>query len=255
MAARSGAALLCVPLVNMRQKIGVLFLEKEAPGDLRQSDLVTAEILAAQAAATLSNAREYNERLAALQNQMHPHFLFNALSGIAELTATEPPRAEQAIVRLATLYRNILTTSQRRAIPLVQELELVESYLSLEKLRFGERLSYRIDVPDPMPSVLIPPLILQPLVENSVNHGIALRPEGGAVNIVVSVVNERVHVRVSDNGAGWKPGSGQGTGFGLSAIRRRLELFFGSYVELAIHTAPGVTVDLFFPARFEEHGA
>jgi LytS/YehU family sensor histidine kinase len=207
-------------------------------------------ILAAQAAATLNSAREYNERLAVLQNQMHPHFLFNALSGIAEMTVADPSRAERAILGLAALYRSILVSSRQATISLQQELDLVESYLELEKLRFGSRLSYRFEVRGQAAAALIPPLIVQPLVENSVNHGIAIKPEGGLVSVEATLNAGRVHVRVSDDGAGWQAGgSRRGAGLGLESIRRRLRLFYGSEAELNVTRSAGVTVDMFFPVR------
>jgi predicted ATPase len=244
-------ALLCIPLVNMRQPLGVLFLEREGDGGVFTSrDLSTAEILASQAAATLTNVREYSERLAALQNQMHPHFLFNALSGIAELASTDPPRTERAILDLAALYRNILVTSRQPAVTLRQELDLAASYLALEKIRFASRLSFNFEVRGDPSAVLIPPLIVQPVVENSVNHGIALKPGGGLVSVETTVTEKRVHIRVADNGAGWnEKGGGRGAGLGLRAVRRRLELFFGSDAELTVSAAAGVAVDIFFPAR------
>ena len=251
MARHPQAALVCVPLMHMRQGLGVLFLENDRAGQtFSHPDLVTAEILAAQAAVTLSSAREYNERLAALQNQMHPHLLFNALSGIAELTIADPPRAERAIVGLAGLYRNVLISSRQPAISLKDELDLARSYLTVEKLRFGERLSYQFEVSGDVSGALIPPLIVQPLLENAVNHGIALAPNGGVVSVDVTVGDRRVHIRVSDTGAGWTAGgSGRGAGTGLLAIRRRLQLFFGNEAELSVSNTSGVTVDMFFPVR------
>jgi predicted ATPase/signal transduction histidine kinase len=249
MKTHAGATLLCVPLVNMQQRLGVLFVEKQGPGRLRGTDQVTAEILAAQAAATLSNAREYAERLTALQNQIHPHFLFNALSGIAELTAQDPAAAERSLVGLAALYRNVLDSSRSRAIPLARELELIQLYLALEKLRFGQRLDYRLDVSGDARAVVIPPLVLQPIVENSVKHGITPKPGGGTVTVTASIGDSRVHIRVSDDGVGWGHGGEAGAGVGLSSVRRRLQLFFGSNFELDIRDKDGVTIDLFFPAR------
>ena len=255
MKVHGGRTLLCVPLMHMRKKLGVVFIEKEGATPLRQSDLVTAEILAGQAAATLSSAREQSARVTALQNQMHPHFLFNALNGIAELTAADPMRAESAVLGLAALYRSILDTSNRRAISLAREFEIIESYLALEKLRFGSRLDYRFDVQGDITRPLLPPLVLQPLVENSVNHGIARKVAGGTVTITALVNAERVHVRISDDGAGWElGGSGLGAGTGLKSTRRRLELFFGGEYELTIGSKDGVSLDLFFPVRIDEQG-
>jgi predicted ATPase/GAF domain-containing protein len=244
-------ALLCVPLVNMGQRLGVLFLERDGDGVFAARDLSAAEILASQAAASLTNVREYSERLAALQNQMHPHFLFNALSGIAELSVADPPRAERAILDLSALYRNILVTSRQPAVTLKQELDLAASYLALEKIRFGPRLSFSFEVRGDTAGVLIPPLIVQPIVENSVNHGIALKPGGGLVGVEVTVTDKRVHIRVADTGAGWNAapsGTGRGAGLGLPAVRRRLELFFGAEAEVTVSTSAGVAVDIFFPA-------
>ena len=253
-ASHPGVALMCVPLMHMRQSLGVLFLEKPGRGvGFSQADLVTAEVLAAQAAATLSNQREYNERLAALQNQMHPHFLFNALNGIAELTCADPPRAERALLNLSALYRNILVSSRQSQITLKQELDLIASYLDLEKLRFGSRLSYQFEVKGDPATTLVPPLVVQPLVENSVNHGIALKPEGGLITVAATVTERRVHVRVSDTGAGMSVGgSGRGAGLGLQSIRRRLQLAFGNEAEVSVSSGSGVIVDLFFPTRAAE---
>ena len=98
--------------------------------------------------------------------------------------------------------------------------------------------------------MLIPPLIVQPVVDASVNHGIALKPGGGLVSVETTVTDKRVHIRVADNGAGWnEKGGGRGAGLGLRAVRRRLELFFGSDAELTVSAAAGVAVDIFFPAR------
>jgi predicted ATPase len=251
MARHPRAAMLTVPLTHMRQSLGVLFLEREGSGvGFSQVDIDTAEILSAQAAATLINQREHSERLAALQDRTHPHFLFNVLTGIAELTVQHPQRAESALLSLSALYRNILGSSTRAQVTLKEELELAESYLNLEKLRFGDRLIHRFDVRGDLSSALVPPLVIQPLLENSVNHGIALRPEGGLVSVEATVSEHRVHVRVSDSGVGWAAGgSGRGSGQGLKSIRKRLQLFFGNDAELLVSTDSGVTVDLFFPRR------
>jgi len=243
-------ALLCVPLLNMRQPLGVLFLEREGDGGVFAArDLAIAEILASQAAVTLTSVREHSERLAAMQNQMHPHFLFNALSGIAELMEPDSP-AQIATYKLSLHYRTILDTSPKPAVTLRQELDLAESYLALEKIRFGARLSFNFEVRGDPSAVLIPPLIVQPIVENSVNHGIALKLGGGLVSIETTVTDKRVHIRVADNGVGWNEnGPRRGAGLGLRAVRRRLELFFGKDAELTVSAAAGVAVDIFFPAR------
>ena len=118
--------------------------------------------------------------LRALRAQIHPHFLFNSLNSINALIAARPEEARRLCVRLGDFLRRSLTFGSREAIPLAEELDLAEQLLSIEKVRFGERLSHAIVADEAARACTVPPLLLQPLVENAVTHGIAQLLEGGA---------------------------------------------------------------------------
>ena len=141
-------------------------------------------------------------QLKALQAQINPHFLFNAFNALAELAHEDPDRAEELIGDLAHLLRYSLRSSAVDTVPLAQELEAVERYLRVERARLGRRLQVEQKVDPGATQVLIPGLILQPLVENAVQHAIASRPEGGLVSIRVKNENEMVRITVEDDGHG-----------------------------------------------------
>jgi signal transduction histidine kinase len=195
--------------------------------------------------------------LRALRAQLNPHFLFNALNTIAYLMGTAPSRAQETIYRLTELLRAVLRRSEGTLVTLAQEIEIVEAYLAIEKARFEDRLSCQIEVPDELRPLAVPPLILQPLVENAVRHGIAPLAQGGRITITAdrqrgpdaSVDMLRLVVRdtgigFSDAGPPWRHG-----GIGLSGIQRRLERQFGSMARLDVRGEPGVgtTVEIRLP--------
>ncbi len=249
-ASRPGYSFACVPLVWLKRCIGVAFLENEiTTRAFSARHIAAAELLSAQAAATLRSAWEHRERLTVLQSKMSPHFLYNALNSIAEMTVNDPEQAESAIVRLADLYRFLTDASQHDAIRLREELDFVASYLQLEKLRFRDRLSYEIQTEGDLDASLIPPLVLQPLVENAVRHGVASQPAGGTVTVSARVSERRVHLRVSDTGSGFGGGTKRGTGIGLSTARTRLQLFFGPDADMRTSNSDGATVAISFPVR------
>jgi histidine kinase len=248
-AARSEHAFASVPMVWLNKCVGVLSLENRlTPDAFTPSKVAAAELLAGQAAATLQSAWEHRERLAVLQTRMNPHFLYNALNSIAEMTVTQPDAAEGAIIKLADLYRFLTAAPGSNLIRLRDEVGFVRSYLQLEKLRYGARLSFDILVSGDLDSSLIPPLLLQPLVENAVHHGAASRPEGGRVTVTVNVTDQRVHLRVADTGSGVARG-GTGTGMGLGTTRNRLELCFGPEAEMHVFNEGGAVIDISFPHK------
>jgi hypothetical protein len=194
--------------------------------------------------------------LRALRAQINPHFLFNALTTIGYLIQTAPPRALQTLMRLTALLRAGLR-SEGEFTTLGRELELVEAYLEIERARFEERLRVAIDVPANLRPLRIPPLVLQPLVENAVKHGIAAKQIGGDVVIRARVdrgVDDRrqLSLLVRDTGAGSTPAAfehGRKTGVGLQNIERRLECHYGADASLSFHTAvdEGTTVEIRLP--------
>jgi signal transduction histidine kinase len=244
---------------------------------LLSDDLATLEATAVLVARRIDAIRMTNERYArelrereigklateaelrALRAQINPHFLFNALTTIGYLIQTAPPRALETLLRLTSLLRGVLR-SEGEFTTLGRELDMIESYLDIERARFEQRLRVTIDVPARLRSIRLPPLVLQPLVENAVKHGIAQKEAGGEVTIRARV--ERVEddkrqlsVVVQDTGAGATSASlrlGRETGVGLRNVERRLECQYGSDAVLSIHSNPGegTTVALRIPVEF-----
>ncbi|HEX8235407.1 MAG TPA: histidine kinase [Abditibacteriaceae bacterium] len=174
-------------------------------------------------------------QLSSLQSRTNPHFLFNSLNSIAALIPEDPARAEQMIELLAALLRFSLDGSQRRVVPLQQELKVVLDYLQIEKARFGARLTYHIDSADSLGDVEVPPMSLQTLVENSVKYAVAPRPEGGHIRVVLHAKTqhreeksgERVSLQVCDDGPGFTPEALM-AGHGLENLQARLQALYGN---------------------------
>lgn len=164
-------------------------------------------------------------RLSALSARLQPHFLFNALNAVAELVHKDPERAEETVVRLADVLRMVLRRTEAQRVSLAKELELVETYLSIEEARYRERLRTRIEVPDALLGARVPTLSIQPLVENAVRHGVGrvTRP----VTVEVSAVRRdaRLVVEVRDDG----PGAAEEVreGVGMTTTRERLRELYG----------------------------
>lgn len=184
-------------------------------------------------------ARVTSTELEALQARINPHFLFNTLNSIAALIREDPQRAEAVTLQLSALFRYTLQAPRQGLVSLEEELEIVSGYLAIEKERLAERLSHRIDVDEQLMRVRVPPLVLQPLVENAIKHAIADSVQGGEVRIRGWREGDRVHLSVSDTGGG--PGSAAGTGEGLDNVRRRLRATFGADASVTLAGAGGVT--------------
>ncbi len=184
--------------------------------------------------------------LRALRSQINPHFLFNALTTIGCLIHESQDRALDTLLRLTSLLRAVLR-SEGAFTTLGRELELVEAYLDIERARFEDRLSVRIDVGEELRASPIPPLILQPLVENAIKHGIARRRDGGEVSVTARVERigsegERLLLAVRDTGAGATEAElrvGRAGGVGLANLEQRLSGYYGAAASLTIETAAG----------------
>lgn len=167
-----------------------------------------------------------------LRSQMNPHFMFNALNSIRALIDEEPDGARQAIGKLGRLLRQSLLSTKKDLIPLAEEIHNLEDFLSLEKLRYEERLTYEIDIPKSLESVQIPPMILQTLVENAVKHGIAKSVEGGTIEIKGEDLGESIQILISNPGT--LSSNGEGTGIGLSTTERRLAILYGKRAHFSL---------------------
>lgn len=168
-------------------------------------------------------AREAQEQ--ALKAQLDPHVLYNALGGLTELIHEDPVRAEAALVSLAELYRKLTALGRRASATLGEERALIEHYLEVEKLRLGERLRIAWDWPVALDAREIPPLLVQPLVENAIKHGLAPRKAGGEVRLAVAEEGGGLRFTVADDGEPLDPAWSPGTG--LSNLTQRLALLGG----------------------------
>ena len=164
-------------------------------------------------------------QLNVLKNQMQPHFLFNSLNSLAELIDSNHSHASQMTQKLSDLYREILESSKSHKSTLERELAIVEKYLDLESLRFGQRLNYAIQVDVPTKTVLLPSLLMQTLVENSVKHGISQSLQGGHILVQVKALNNGYQLQVTNTGTGMKTPTSQ-TGTGLANTVERLNLLY-----------------------------
>jgi len=186
--------------------------------------------------------------LRALRAQVDPHFLFNSLNSISGLIGADPARAREMCQLLADFLRDSLSLGAAARIPLAREVALAEQYLRIEQVRFGDRLRVRTDVAPESARLTVPPLILQPLVENAVRHGVATRLEGGSVGIATARAGDRAVIVITNPR---DPDSARkGTGLGLDIVRRRLAAAFGDRAALAIEAAEeSYRVSLTLPAE------
>ncbi|HEU4951461.1 MAG TPA: histidine kinase [Holophagaceae bacterium] len=180
--------------------------------------------------AALARAREARVRL--LQSQMSPHVLFNSLNGIAELIVKDPPAAEESVRALSDLLRRLLESGHAPLIPLREERAMVESYLSLEALRLGSRLGVRWHWDEALQELEVPPLTLQPLVENAIKHGLAPSRRGGQLEIALDQEAGDLVMSVRNTGKGPIDPSVRGFGIGLGNLRDRLGLVYGAQATL-----------------------
>ncbi|MGH7589399.1 MAG: sensor histidine kinase [Gemmatimonadota bacterium] len=206
-----------------------------------------------QKAVERAEALRAQAELQALKARLHPHFLFNTLHGVKSLVRRDPARAEVAIERLGDLLRSLLGRGEETDdVPLEEELAFVRKYLALEELRLGDRLRVVERVEADSLECGVPPLILQPLVENAIRHGIAPRGGGGTLRLTARLRNGDLVVGVSDDGPGSADADLEGAaGLGLRTVRQRLEAGFGRRARLEIETAAGkgFAVTLSLPAR------
>ncbi|HEY0151295.1 MAG TPA: sensor histidine kinase [Longimicrobium sp.] len=194
-------------------------------------------------------ARLSEARLEALASQLRPHFLFNTLNAISVLMHRDPRAADLMLTRLADLLRATLRTPGTREVPLRAEMDLLRRYLDIMRVRFGPRLSVEEAVPPELENAMVPPFLLQPLVENALEHGIERRSGTGRVRIAAEAVDGRLRLTVWDDGPG--VGAARHEGVGLSNTRRRLEQLYGSAgrLELASEAGAGTVASVELPLR------
>lgn len=215
-------------------------------------------ILLAMEASRQARAREAEARvlareaeLKALKAQVNPHFLFNSLHSIAALTGADPARAREMCVLLSDFLRGSLGLGERESVPFGEELALVNRFLAIEQVRFGARLRVEQRVEEDTKECPVPPLLLQPLVENAVRHGIATLVEGGAILIEARRAQGSLLIAL-ENTFDENASARRGNGLGLANVRKRLDVRYGNAARLDVRvTGDRYRVELLVPGEME----
>ncbi|HSS16314.1 MAG TPA: sensor histidine kinase [Candidatus Dormibacteraeota bacterium] len=188
-------------------------------------------------------------RLQALQMQIHPHFLFNTLNAIAGLIHKAPDKAEAVVQMLGDLLHFLLRANPESEIPLEREINFIEKYLAIMHVRFDNRVRYEFQIAPDTLAASVPALLLQPIVENAIKHGLEAKLEGGKVTIQAQRNMSFLHLRVFDTGVGIPNLENIVEGIGLTGTRARLQEFYGDAASLEIFSDAGTTVLITIPFR------
>jgi two-component system, LytTR family, sensor kinase len=259
-------AVVVAPLVVRGDRIGSLAAFYESQRRIRPEETRTVQEAASLVSAQveLASIEEQEERLAraelgALRAQISPHFVYNALSAVASHIHERPDEARELLTEFAEFIRYAFARD-RSYVTLADELRYVEKYVRLERARFGERLEVQLEVPPEILPVMIPVLSLQPLVENSIRHGVEAGA-GGKVGIVGEDLGAEARIKVVDDGRGMQAAdaraalAGVGGGIGISNVNRRLVSAFGAEYALTIDSAPGEGTTVALTAPKSQPGA
>jgi two-component system LytT family sensor kinase len=209
-------------------------------------------------------------RMAALQNQINPHFLFNTLNSVSSLVRIAPDTARELIIKLATILRRLLHSSDA-FVPLQEEIDFIDNYLDIEVVRFGrDKLKVIKELDPDSLEVMVPSMLLQPLVENSIKHGLSSKIDGGSIFLRSQLSNSHVIIEVEDDGVGmasvqlFEPPTGLGKGgIGMANVAERLKVLYGDTARMTIDSPNGtgtlvrlrlpvLPVDASFPVAVHE---
>ncbi len=189
----------------------------------------------------MQRVRLTEARLAALTNQINPHFLFNTLNSVSTLIRLDPDRARSMIYKLSSILRRLLRKTENFS-PLREEISFIDDYLAIEMVRFGDKLRFHKEIEEKTLDRLVPSMILQPIVENSIKHGLANKVDGGMVRLRTWIEDTRLHILVEDDGLGI-PEAKVATlferGIGVSNVDERLRVLFGAGYRMTIDSKPG----------------
>ena len=244
-----------VRLGNYMPQLAFLFILLSAAIKIAYAGRVKAEAKAAEAqqvAEAESLQRQVVEaRMAAMQAQVEPHFLFNTLASIDHLIEVDPQRASRMQKNLIALLRASMPAMREKATNLGRELEVVRPYLEILKVRMEERLQPQVNVSEGLYSAEFPPMMLQSLVENAIKHGLEPKADGGSLTVSAEVAHGKLQVSVADTGVGFARAATAGTGTGLTNIRERLKLIYGDAAELRItpNAPTGTRVTIVVPYK------
>ena len=213
-------------------------------------------LIASQAINYFFKFREREFRLAqaelsALKVQLHPHFLFNTLNAISELVYSDPKVADESILRLSEMLRFALESGKAQEVSLKEEVEFLEKYVEIQRTLMRERLTVRLNVDPETLDASVPNMLLQPLVENAVRHGISPRPAGGEIDVYARRLDDRLYLEVADDGLGMPDGDAAKEGVGLINTRERLKHLYGEAHTFNLSSFPGrgVTIRIVIPFK------
>jgi sensor histidine kinase YesM len=225
--------------------LSVLFIMQSSYARLQN------ETRGAQAAAALERSQRdlATSELKTLRAQVEPHFLYNSLAHVSTLIDVDPPKAKLMIDRLIALLRNNVEGSRDNVSSIARELDGVENYLGILKLRMGDRLEYSVSGTDAARACVAPPMVLQPLVENAIKHGLEPKINGGRIDVRAEVADGMARVTIQDTGLGFGAVASTSTGTGLANLKARLRATCGDRAKLAISetVGGGVTITLTLP--------
>ena len=232
-----------------------LFGTKALVGGKKRAD-AEAQVANAAAEREAMQRQLMETKMQMMQAQVEPHFLFNTLASVEHLIRVDPPRASAMQRSLIQYLRAVLPQMRDNAVVtgLGREVDMVNAYLDLLKMRMEERLSVNLRVPDGLRSAAFPPMMLQSMVENAIKHGLECKPEGGTLNIVAEVVDSRLRVTVADDGVGFGVMPSDGTGLGLQTIRERLKLLHGEagWLHIGANSPSGVIATIEVPYQLSK---
>lgn len=202
--------------------------------------------------AAMLQSQLVQSQLQALKMQLQPHFLFNTLNSISSLVLKNPPQAQTMIAKLGDFLRQTLDFKENQMVSLREELSFLRSYLDIEQTRFSEKLQVIFNVNDNVMNAVVPHLALQPIVENSVKHGISQMTEGGKIEIIAQQFEDKLQLQVIDNGQA-KTASSETNQTGLANIKARLRHLYGDQFkfEMSNNNSRGMTVTITIPLSFD----
>ncbi|RZK43983.1 MAG: hypothetical protein EOO90_01625 [Pedobacter sp.] len=191
------------------------------------------------------NQSKTEAELQALQSKINPHFLYNALNSIVSLIHEDPDRAEEMTLKLSKLFRYSINHSQESFCSIREEIEILNTYLDIEKVRFGDRIRFTISVPDDLNTLQVPRFLLQPLVENSLKHGLKDVPENGEIEVVIRREGQRLVLSIHDNGVAFP--DNLAAGYGIQSTFDKLQLLYKDDYEMQINNQPKKHIKISIP--------
>ncbi len=255
-----------IPIINQQEYLGYLHIEPIV-GNQRylSEDLKFVQIAATNLATTLSRLQlqleqqeskvkeleliniANNLRLKALQAQLDPHFLFNSMSLIGSLVRSQPDKARSAVQYLSEVYRYVLDSSRRDFVSVADEINFLRAYLDIEQLRFESRVKVTFQLCNDLEKLFIPPMLLQPLVENAIKHGLSPKIEGGNLLIKALKLDQELEFTIADTGVGFTKNNKENNGVGLSNVRQQLLMRYSRTLEIFSDSKKGTTIKFSLP--------